>query len=234
MNSKKIRLFFILACICLFSYEAGQCLYRYLEFDNVSKQTQERQENHPMPEICISSTSFAKKKLTSVGLEFNSYVYEGQWVSNSSQLNEEEMFEFASPKLSDLVDKVSISKTIDEHRDAYQMISFNTSHSKDKLEKDGLIIKQVFYYYEFAIFCFSISSDVFPFGIQKIWFLAKENKMLFTLISAGNYYVFERKRNEMVVLPGFTYDYQIYHDAIISLTMRNDPCKAEMRITSEN
>ena len=125
MSIKHIRFFLIFSGIWLFAYEAGQCIHRYVKYETVSKQSQERQENHPMPQICLSSPDYAQEKLKSVGIDINSYRKEGQWISNSSQLNEEEMFSFASPRLNDLVDNIDIRKTIAEDRDAYLYIKYN-------------------------------------------------------------------------------------------------------------
>ena len=60
----------------------------------------------------------------------------------------------------------------------------------------------------YAIYCFHFSLASFPFGIEKVYLHVKEKSKVF-VVSPGNFYTFERKWNQMTVLPDLKYDYQV-------------------------
>ena len=48
----------------------------------------------------------------------------------------------------------------------------------------------------------------FPFGIEKVNLYLKQKSKVF-VVSPGNFYTFERKRNQMTILPDLNYNYQV-------------------------
>ena len=60
----------------------------------------------------------------------------------------------------------------------------------------------------YAIFCFKFSLASFPFGIEKVYLYVKQKSKVF-IVSPGNFFTFERKRNQMDVLPTQSYNYQV-------------------------
>ena len=101
---------FRLFCVATFSYKGTEVLLQFLDYRTVNKLANERQENHDLPMICLESPNFAEEKLSQLDLNVKRYSKTGDWTGNSSNCDAEAVYNFISPKLTDLVSKIQIKK----------------------------------------------------------------------------------------------------------------------------
>ena len=224
----------ILATICslIFGYYAFETLVDYLSYQTVSHQSLERQESQPiphicndlfgcicicvfvqesqpLPQICIASPALAQERLEQFGLTAKEYEKEGIWRSsdgNYSKFNEEQIKKIISPELNDLMVKIKVRSRIKDDSDRYKTETFIPTEILNGTKVD--LVKLDYYDY-YAIFCFLFSKEgSFPFGIEKVFLYLKHKSKVF-VVSPGNFYTFERKRNAMIILPDVKYDYQV-------------------------
>ena len=87
-------------------YKAAECINQYLRYETVTKNSEERQERYPLPQICISQAEISEKTLGRFGISARDYRNNGQWVSNRSDLDEEEIYEKLSTKFQDIVGRI--------------------------------------------------------------------------------------------------------------------------------
>ena len=166
------------------------------------------QESQPMPQICIASSDLAHQRLEQMGLTAKEYEAEGIWRSshaNFSELDEYQVKRIISPVLNDTLLKIKVRSRINEESDRYKSDVFT---SDQVLKGTEVEVVELDYNNYYAIFCFKFLPTFFPFGIEKVYLYVKQKSKVF-IVSPGNFFTFERKRNQMAILPTHNYDYQV-------------------------
>ena len=161
-----------------------------------------------MPQICIASPDLAHQRLQQVGLTAKEYEAKGIWRSshaNFSELDEYQVKRFVSPELTDTLLKIKVRSRINEESDRYKSDVFTPDQVLKGTEVEIVELDYTNYY---AIFCFKFLPAYFPFGIEKVYLYVKQKSKVF-IVSPGNFFTFERKRNQISILPIYKYDYQV-------------------------
>ena len=161
-----------------------------------------------MPQICIASPHLAHQRLQQLGITAKEYEDEGIWTSshaNHSVLDEYQVKRIISPELNDTLNTIKVRSRINDDSDRYRTEVFT---SEDVLKGTKVGIAELDYKSYYAIFCFKFLLTSFPFGIERVYIYVKQKSKVF-IVSPGNFYTFERKRNQMIILPTHDYDYQV-------------------------
>ena len=161
-----------------------------------------------MPQICLAAPDLAHKRLHQLGLTAEEYEVEGMWTSshaNYSELDEYQVKRIISPQLNDTLLKIKVRSRINDDSDRYKIEEFT---SEKVLKGTEVEVVELDYRGYYAIFCFKFLLSSFPFGIEKVFLYVKQESKVF-IVSPGNFFTFERKRNQMVILPTHNYDYQV-------------------------
>ena len=90
-------------CMILFSYNAWRCLDQYLLFETVTKSTQDGQELHEFPMICLGPETLTEEKAAKLNMTTEEYQEGGIW--STEGMNEEEVYINLSTVIGDLVKK---------------------------------------------------------------------------------------------------------------------------------
>ena len=210
-----LRFLFRLFCVATFAYKGTEVLLQFLDYGTVNKLANERQENHDLPMVCLESPIFAEDKLSHLDLNVNKYSKTGAWIGNISNSDAETVYNFISPNLTDLVSKIQIKRRVDAKRDAFEKIKFSGRELENKSGSKGVDILQMSYYDDFKIYCYNISTHFNIHGIESIYIYTKNIKQIMLIISPGNLYTFERKRNLVYILPRLDYEFQVYHSIAV-------------------
>ena len=64
------------------------------------------------------------------------------------------------------------------------------------------------YYYLLNVYCLGFPNSSFPFGVEKVLFDMKTQCNVY-VVSPGNFFSFDRKRNRMNILADNNYEYQV-------------------------
>ena len=224
------KLLLVSICGLIFGYYAFKSVAGYLSYKTISQHSRERQERQPLPQICLSSDQ-THQRLDQLGMSHKEYEYEGIWTSsdgNYSTLSENQVKRIISPDLNDLLLKIKVRSRINDDSDRYEEEVFTSEEILNGTKVKILELDSVEY---FAIFCFHFSQASFPFGIEKVYlhvnsyqyqyhisifnhiekvYLHVKEKSKVFVVSPGNFYTFERKRNQMSVIPELKYDYQVF------------------------
>ena len=196
---KLVQILLLGICSLIFAYYTFQSLKDYLSYNTVSKQNKERQEDQLMPQICFSSPYLAEERLQKLGLTLEEYRKLGIWTSshtNYSKASEDEIKRMVFPDLTDMVENVRVKSRISKYSDAYKSTYYKPA---EILNGTDIGIVELDYYHFFSIYCISFPSSTFPFGIGKVYFSLKQKCKVF-VVAPGNFYAFDRKRNEMTIL----------------------------------
>ena len=179
-----------------------------MAYHTVSQQSQQRQEDWPVPWLCLSSKSLPESKLAKLGITVDQYVEEGRWITklpNYSHLTEHEVHQLVSKKRSDILTKLTVKRRIERNRDA----PIKESYTPDEIINSSRIsLMHLDYDKNFGIFCFDFLVTAFPFGIEKLYFYTKSKLKVYT-VAPGNLYTFERKRNSFTIEDGFKFNFQV-------------------------
>ena len=143
-----------------------------------------------------------------MGLTAKEYEDRGIWRSsraNYSELDEDQVKRIVSPELNDTLAKIEVRSRVSEDSDRYKTDVFASEQVSKGTEVEVVELDYKNYY---AIFCFKFLPAFFPFGIEKVFLYVKQRSKVF-IVSPGNFFTFERKRNQMVILPTHNYDYQV-------------------------
>ena len=203
------KLLLVSICGLIFGYYAFKSVAGYLSYKTISQHSRERQERQPLPQICLSSNHLAHQRLKQLGMSYKEYEDNGIWTSsdaNHSTLSELQVKRIISPDLDDLLLKVKVRSRINDESDRYEEEEFTSEEILNGTKVETLKLDYIDYY---AIYCFHFSLASFPFGIEKVYLHVKEKSKVF-VVSPGNFYTFERKRNQMSVIPELKYDYQVF------------------------
>ena len=207
-----------LICFILFMYKACECINQYMQLETVTKHSEERQEKYPLPQVCISQAEIQPDSLRDLNISSRGYRYNGQWSSNVSDMTEEEIYLNLSTKFEDIVQKLVVDVLRKD----------NDNYDKIIIFEKGSVIKDIDftycdYYYSLQCFCINLPKTIQERAIQKLYVYMKKNAHI-AIVAPGNYYGYERKRNEIYTEVGFSYRYQVYHRLTHSLPIGPDPC----------
>ena len=207
MDTKLVQVFLAAICTVIFGYYAHESLVDYLSYKTVSKQNRERQEDQLMPQICFSSPSLAEERLQKLGMTLKEY-RKGIWRSshaNYSTASEDEIKQMVFPDLTDMLNTVKVDSRINKHSDTYKSTNYK---SEEILNGTDIRVVKLDYYHYLTIYCLSFPSLSFPFGVEKVYFSMKRECKVF-VVSPGNFFSFDRKRNHMNILADQNYKYQV-------------------------
>ena len=167
-----------------------------------------RQEKQLMPQICLSSPSLAEERMRRLGITFKEYTKEGVWTSGLtkySTASEDEIKRMVFPDLTDLLNTVKVDSRIGKYSDIYTRTTYKP---EDILNGTDVKFVKLDYYHYLTIFCLSFPPTSFPFGIEKVFFSLKRKCKVF-VVAPGNFFSFDRKRNQMNILADQNYEYQV-------------------------
>ena len=160
-------------------------------------------EKYPLPQVCVSQAEISNDALQSLGLNSREYRNRGVWSSNRSELSEEDIYERLSTRFEDIVDRLVVD-VLHRDNDNYDKITiFPNGSSSGALE-----LTKCDYYYSLQCFCINLSKELKTRAIQKLYIYMKKNAHV-AVVAPGNYYGYERKRNEMYIEVGYIYRYQV-------------------------
>ena len=209
-------------CFLLFMYKACECISQYMQLETVTKNSEERQEKYPLPQVCVSQAEIPEEALERLNLSSYNYRYKGDWASNVTDMTEEEIYMKLSTKFEDIVEKLVVDVL---HKD-------NDNYDKITIFEKGRVIKELDftncdYYYSLQCFCINLPVSLKAHAIQKLYVYMKKNAHI-AIVAPGNYYGYERKRNEIYTEVGYSYRYQVYHRLSQSLPIGPDPCHTDI------
>ena len=228
LSSNTFRWLFRFSLTAVFAYKAVEIILHYLAYETVSQQKYVRQETQALPMVCVASPYWGKEKLDDIEIDIKRYQKKGIWTSELNTDDANTVYDFISPKLSDILAKVRVRRRRDVLRDSYENYDFLPEDLENGAGPKGLTIMRMDYYDEFKIYCLNISSDLQGFGVERVYLYSKDIKYNLVIIEPGNFYTFQRKRNLVKVLPGHDYDRQLYHDVTVSLSLDRAPCFPDM------
>ena len=214
----KVKWMITFFCFLLFMYKACECINQYMQLETVTKNSEERQENYPLPQVCISQAEISEDALEALNMSSYGYRNSGEWSSNVSDMTEEEIYMNLSTKFEDIFEKLVVD-VLHKDNDNYEKV---TIFDKGSVIKD-LEFTNCDYYYSLQCFCINLPKNLQAHAIQKLYVYMKK-KAHIAIVAPGNYYGYERKRNEMYTEVGFSYRYQVYHRLTLSLPLGPDPC----------
>ena len=150
-----IAYIFRLSCLLIFLYQAWLSFVGFSEKKTFSDQKFVRQEMYPLPLICITTEEFHYSSFNNTFQITNDEYVEGKWKVDG--LTERELWDFLSPKLPDLIEKVVIYKTLRNDSDTYSKQKI----SVDDLPGFGVQIERKDYHSNPRIFCLLFRNYVF-------------------------------------------------------------------------
>ena len=128
-------------------------------------------------------------------------------------MTEEEIYGRLSTKFEDIVDKLVVD-VLHKDNDNYDKITIfqnGSTYSLDPRVRSNWTRTRCDYYYSLQCFCINLSSRLETRAIQKLYVYMKKNAHV-AVVAPGNYYGYERKRNEMYIEVGYSYRYQVQGD----------------------
>ena len=208
-------------CFFLFCYNAWRCVNQYLLAETVTKTSQERQELHNFPLICLGPDSLSKTRTAKLNITPEDYQKGGVW--KTVVMSEEEVFKNLTLGFTSLVKKIKVNKTKKKNSDAYEKVHIKS----EDWEKSGVTIVPSDYYYELRRHCVKFPTKVFPYGIQRIIFDMKQIvNAKFFVASPGNVFGPDRKSNEFSYSGGLS-RLSIEYSQHYSLNLDREPCSEE-------
>ena len=209
------------SCFLLFMYKACECIKQYMRYETVTKNSEERQENYPLPQVCISQADISEESLQRFGITARDYRHKGLWTDNRSGLSEEQIYDQLSTKFQDIVERIVLD-VLHKDNDNYDQITIFQKFPNGS-QFENLSLTSCDYYYSLKCFCINLPSQLKSRAIQKLTVHMNKNAHI-AIVAPGNFYGYERKRNEMYTEVGFIYRYQVYHRIAQSLPFGLDPC----------
>ena len=142
-----IAYIFRFSCLIIFLYQAWISFDGFLEKRTFNIQKFVRQESFPLPSICITTEGFQYDSFNNSFDVTNDDYVDGKWQVNG--LTEKELWDFLSPKLSNLIKEVKIQKTLRNDSEKYSTVKI----SVDDLPGLGVQIERKDYNSNPRIFC---------------------------------------------------------------------------------
>ena len=192
----------------------------YLEYDTVTRASQDKQENQPRPLICLST-----KNLLRVENEHEQY-HEGDWLLGRSHLTAEEVFELVAPSFSDLIKAIKIQRTLFAIGDEYTYVDID-AENETELGENGLLISRCDYYEYLKCFCIALEREIYPHGVQGFTLIPKTDIRTF-VVAPGRFYDFSRKLTTIEIETNFSYEYVIDYNIYNLINLDNKPCRPEL------
>ena len=211
LRLEKLKWLITFSLFLLFMYKACECIKQHTRFETVTRTSEDSQEKYPLPQICVSQAEISNQVLQSLNITSKGYRSQGIWQSTKNNFTEEEIYERLSTKFEDIIEKLVVD-VLHEDNDNYDKITIfeqfpNGSNSID------LELTSCDYYYSLQCFCINLSSQLKTRAIQKLYIFMKKNAHV-AVVAPGNYYGYERKRNEMYTELGYSYRYQVSYPSI--------------------
>ena len=214
------RYLFQILCWLVFLYNGCRIVSTYLEYDTVTRSSQDKQENQPRPLICLST-----KNLLRVENEHSQYHW-GDWLLGQSNLTAEEVFDLVAPSFSDLIKLIEIQKTLFAIGDEYKYVRIN-AENETELSLNGLLISRCDYYEYLKCYCISLEHKIYPHGVQGFTLIPKIDISTF-VVAPGRFYDFSRKLTKIEIETNFSYEYVIDYNIYNLINLDNKPCKPEL------
>ena len=218
MKTLLMKLTWFFLCMLLFSYNAWRCVHQYLLFETVTKSSQEGQEMHKFPMICISPESLAKEQTVKLNMTPEGYQNGESW--RAANMTEEEVYDNLSLGFGNLVKKIKIHKYKMKNSGAYEKIYIDS----EDLEMSALKVLQNDYYYNLKKSCLVFPHESFPFGIQDVYFYMNTiTNVAFFVTPPGNFFSLNTKPNKFTYSTGMAVN-AIEYTLHYSLNLDREPC----------
>ena len=224
---EKLKWVITFALFLLFMYKACECIKQHMRYETVTKTSEDRQEKYPLPQICVSQAEISATTLQSLALTAKGYRSQGMWKSSKLNLTEEEIYDKLSTKFEDIVEKLVVD-VLHKDNDNYDKITIFERFANGTSSHD-LELTSCDYYYSLQCFCINLSTQLKTRAIQKLYVFMKKNAHV-AVVAPGNYYQYERKRNEMYTEVGYSYRYQVRRFTVsaVNLIMLYSPHMFEL------
>ena len=218
MKALLMKLIWFTVCLLLFSYNAWRCVDHYLLSGTVTKSSQEGQELHKFPMVCIGPEMLSNKQTSKLNMTPTEYQNGDFW--RAGNMTEEEVYEDLSLGFGDLVQKIRIRKNKMKNSGAYESVYIES----EDLKQSEVQVLENHYYYELKRICLTFPNDNFPFGIQSIvFYMNNAENVAFSVTSPGNSFAIDRKPNRFRYAKGMA-EYAIEYTLRYSLNLDRDPC----------
>ena len=215
-------------CLLLFSYNAWRCLDQYLLFKTVTKFSQEEQQLHEFPMICLGPDKLAEERTAKLNMTPEAYQKGEIW--RTEKISEEEVYNNLSTRFKELVKKIKIRKTKSRNSGANEELNVES----EDLNTSEVHVTESDYYKNLRRTCFQFPSEMFPFGIQKIDFYMKNAQHVeFFVTSPGNAFTQDNKFNTFKYSKGMA-EYGIEYTLRYSINMDKNPCSEEASWNQDN
>ena len=155
---KKLNFFLIifrLSCLGIFFYQAWYLFEDYSKKRTLADIGFTSPDEYPLPSICITTSIYSTNLFfydsfnNTLNITFDEYA-RGKWKVND--LSERELWDFFSPKLSDLIQEIVIYKKLEKGGEKYSVVKI----SVENLPGFGVDIERKDYYVYPRIFCLSL------------------------------------------------------------------------------
>ena len=207
----------------IFVYKSYECVMKYFDYQVVTKFYEEYQQDYPYPEFCILPNEVQIGRMRELNLTEDDYKEKGIWHVNGSNKDGEELFNFFSVPLNQLIDKVRLYLTIGHSSHEYQKKSLIINGD----DISGVSMKTCDYYNHLRCNCMMISAETAPFGLQAVSIYPKENCKM--IVSApGRFYTPAQKKAKITFLAGHNYVYSIEQIVSKHLPIGLSPCNEEL------
>ena len=168
LMTKVIKVIFTILCIALFFKESYDSIKAYLKYETLSKSTQERQENHPLPWICVEASKADEVKFEALNLTSDDYVKNGKWKPEVSSMDEKFVYDAVSYTLGDLIEHIEMESSSEKDSDHYEL---------KELKLEDRTTERCDYYKRQKCNCIKIPLELAPHGVQEILLHFKQNIM---------------------------------------------------------
>ena len=165
ITMKKLTLFFIsfrLSCLGVFLYQAWNLIEEYSKQNTITDVGFTKLDRFPFPNICVTtkifSSDFSNKTLN---ITADKYL-KGEWKVDG--MSERETWDFLSPNLTDLIEKIEVDKMLKNIGGKYIKVSSNV----ENLSSIGVDIERKDYYLHPRIFCLifrNVQGDLFDSAV---------------------------------------------------------------------
>ena len=147
-----IAYLFRFSCLVIFIYQAWISFEDFFEKRTFSNSRFSEQENVSLPQVCISTNGLEYDSFNnSLNISMDEYK-DGKW--KITGYSEKEIWNFISPRLSDLINRLNVYKTLQNNSEKYSKIKIPIMGKNiDALRAYGLDIKEKDYYSSPKIYC---------------------------------------------------------------------------------
>ena len=220
MKTQVVKISFQIFCSGLFLYYFYTFIVTYLKYDTVTKTSQDKQENHPRPLICLST-----KNLLRVDQLHEEY-HDGNWLLSMTNVSAEEVYDLVSPRLSDLISSIKLQATLYSLGDEYKYVEIDANNETD-LIINGLVLSRCDYYEYLKCYCISLDPRTYPHGVQGVFLYPMIDIRAF-VVAPGRFYDFSRKLTTIEIETNFSYEYVIDYSIYNLINLETKPCKASL------